>query len=206
MEERNIAVAAPGPHEENFIKWGIHAVGEENTIVWATQRELLSKLTAACKDGQCCIKNLYIFSHGGIYGLPQEWEQSVSEARTFLRDLYEHVRAGKIVFCKKGVIYMTGCRSAATEFPAVLATISGCLVKAPSGMAYPKPADEGSPFQEGQPGWVTGEWLSGDGRRIPDEDKKGYLGWMEYTGVNIAGQRIGEQLAAPANAWLIRLW
>ena len=206
MEERNIAVAAPGPHEEDFIKWGVHAVGEENTIVWATQRELLNKLAAVCKDGRCCIKRLYIFSHGGIYGLPEEWEQSVSEARTFLRDLYEHVRAGKVIFCKKGVIFMVGCRSAATEFPAVLATISGCVVKAPRGMAYPKPAGEGSPFPFDKPGWVTGEWLSGDGRRIPEEDKKGYLGWMEYTGENISGQRIGEQLGAPLNAWLIRLW
>ena len=206
MEERNIALAAPGPHQEKFIKWGVNAVGEENTIAFADQRDLLNKLSAVCKDGRCCIKRLYIFAHGGIYGLPAEWEQSMSEARIFLRDLYEHVRAGKIVFHKKGVIFMVGCRSAATEFPAVLATISGCVVKAPRGIARPKPAGEGSPFPLDKPGWQTGEWLSGDGRRIPEADKKGYLGWMEYTGENTAGQRIGEQLGAPVNACLIHLW
>ena len=206
MEERNIALAAPGPHEEYFKMWGVYAVGEENTIAWTDHRDLLSRLTAVCKNGRCCIKNLYIFSHGGIYGTPEEWEQSMNEARQFLRDLYEHVRAGKIIFCSKGVIVLTGCKSAATEFPALLATITGCVVRAPRGMAYPKPPGEGPESELEKPGWETGEWLSGDGRRIPEADKKGYLGWMEYTGENITGKRIGEQLGEPLNACMIRIW
>jgi hypothetical protein len=131
---------------------------------------------------------------------------SYHSARIFLRDLEDCLRVGKIVFSKNGVIIMTGCRAAATVFPALLATLSGCVVKAALGIVYPKPGGVGSDFPSELPGAETGEWLSGDGGRIPEDEKSGYLGWMEYTRNDLDGQRIGEQLAAPFNACLLHIW
>lgn len=102
MEERNIALAEPGSSEVYFRAWGERAVGAENTIVWSNNSDLLNKLRAVCRDGQCCIKTLYVFSHGGIFGTSEDWDSSQNSARLFLRDLYECVRAGKIVFSKNG--------------------------------------------------------------------------------------------------------
>jgi hypothetical protein len=206
MEERHIALAEPGYDEIYFKAWGEKAVGAENTIVWSNNSDLLNKLKAVCQDGQCCIKTLYVFSHGGIFGTSEDWDSSQDSARLFMRDLYEYVRAGKIAFSKNGVIILTGCRAAATEFPALLAALSGCVVKAPRGMSYPKPAGAGSAFPSERPGAETGEWLSGDGHYIPEVEKNGYLGWMEYTRDNLDGQRIGEQIAEPVNACLLRIW
>lgn len=59
MEERNIALAEPGSSEVYFRAWGERAVGAENTIVWSNNSDLLNKLRAVCRDGQCCIKTLY---------------------------------------------------------------------------------------------------------------------------------------------------
>jgi hypothetical protein len=203
--ERNIALAAGGSHEVYFKAWGERAVGAENTLVWSDSQDLLNKLKSVCEGGRCCINKLYVFSHGGIYGTREEWDASQNAARLFLRDLYECVRDGKIVFCENGVITLTGCRVAATDFPALLATLSGCVVKAARGMSYPKPGGEGSPFPSERPGEETGEWLSGDGD-IPEADKGSYLGWMKYAKDNIRGECIGELLDDPLNTYLLRIW
>jgi len=59
MEERNIALVEPGSSEVYFRAWGERAVGAENTIVWSNNSDLLNKLRAVCRDGQCCIKTLF---------------------------------------------------------------------------------------------------------------------------------------------------
>jgi hypothetical protein len=205
VAERNIALAAAGSHVGYFKAWGERAVGVENTMVWKDSEDLLRILKEVCRGGECCINRLYIFSHGGIYGTREEWVASQHAARLFLRDFYECVGAGRIVFCNKGVITLTGCRVAATEFPALLATLAGCAVRAPRGMSYPKPAGEGTPYPSERPGEETGEWMSGDGD-VPAADKGSYLGWMQYTKENVRGECIGVPVPDYMNTYMLRIW
>jgi hypothetical protein len=219
MERKTISLVATGEDSGAFQAWGVKAAGANNTFPWSTGKDLLRQLETATKQGRDCIRRLYIFSHawlyhtygnrGGVYaGGPDNsgfylYKQSGDhpDAR-YLEDLKTRMTQGKNRFCTPCEIILTGCRVAASDFPARLASITRCSVTAAKGSSYPKP---GNP-----PGDVTGEWISNAGGReeLDDAKAKGlYLGWMKYVYDKGTGKVISQKIGYKTTlGFILDIW
>jgi hypothetical protein len=206
MAELTIALVATGQDEKSFEGWGIKAAGRGHSRKWSTGKELLEQLEAALRNSRDCIKNLYIFSHawaynpkgnrGGVYSggpdgsgfyLDRRRRGDHPDAR-YLSDLSNLIQRGRIRFCKNAEIFFTGCRVAASDFPAEIARITKSTVRAAKGACFPKPGEAGS----GQrPGDETGEWVSGAGS-WDEKQNGGCLGWKIFSPIIDGGVASGE--------------